>query len=160
MCSCSTHLPAPEDKCATLDGVDDNVATGQEGVVAPGANKVSDTSAGSAVVLGIDVEVANLTDRATSGVLGKRANVENTKASTIVALVGETVVDELIVVNTDNTGLEVAGLAGSAKVADVPEISGRTTVRGGARPSVLVILIVKDQELLPCCVGDPALVGV
>lgn len=58
----STHLPAPEDKCATLDGVDNNVATGQEGVVAPSANKVGDASAGSVVVLGIDIEVANLTD--------------------------------------------------------------------------------------------------
>ena len=90
----------------------------------------------------------------------KRANVKDTETAAVVALVGETVDDELVVVGTVAGGLEVAGLLGVAEIANVPEVGDSVTVSSGTTSADLVVLVIDDEELLPGGVGDPTLVSV
>ena len=87
-----------DDEGTTLNSVDENESTGEEGVVAPGTDKLHASAVGLVVVLGVDVEEANLLDGAASGVLGQAADVEQAEAGAVVALVGEAIDDELVVV--------------------------------------------------------------
>lgn len=65
----SGHL---DDEHATLDGVDNDVATGQASVVTPGADEVHDTAFGQMVVLGIDLRIALVSSRNEGGTLGHK----------------------------------------------------------------------------------------
>lgn len=128
--------------------------------MAPGADKVGAAAVGVAVVLGVNVEEAGLGDALARGVLGQGAQVEHAQARAVVALVREAVDDELVVVDAEAGALEVARLLGRAQVANVPKVRHRVAVGGRADAVVLVVLVVQHQELLPCRVGHPALVGV
>lgn len=66
----------------------------------------------------------------------------------------------LVVVDGLAGSLVVTGLLGVLEVADVPDKGGSVTVGTGAAAVVLIVLVVKDEELLVLGVEDPALVGV
>lgn len=157
---CFPLIGALDDKGAALDGVDEDVAGLEEGVVAPGADELEGAAVGLVVVLGVDVEEAELLDEAAGGVLGEGADVDDAQAGAVVGLVGDAVDDELVVVDAVGLGLVHARLLGVLEVADVPEVGDGVAVGGGADAVVLVVLVVEDEELLPGGVGDPALVGV
>jgi len=151
----------------TVNGVNDGVA-GVEGEVAPGT-RVPDSRAttGKLIVLREDIEVGNLLDLAAVGVLGNGADIEDTETGLVVGLVGETLVDELVVVDGAGGGLVVTGVLGLLKVGDVPDVGDRETVLGGRVGGsagrvdlTLVKLIVHDKVSLPHGVENPALVGV
>ena len=151
----------------TVNSVDDSV-TGVEGEVAPGA-RVPDSRAttGKLIILREDIEVGNLLDLAAVGVLGNGADIEDTETGLVVGLVGETLVDELVVVDGAGSGLVVTSVLGLLKVGDVPDVGDRETVLGGRVGGsagrvdlTLVKLIVHDKVCLPHGVENPALVGV
>jgi hypothetical protein len=151
----------------TVNGVDDSVAR-IKSEVRPGA-RVPDSRATTRkiVVLRVDVEESNLLDLAAVGVLGNGAYVENTETSLVVGLVGETLVDELIVVDGAGGGLVVARVLGMLQVGDVPDVSDWEAILGGrigcgaVRVNLaLVKLVVHDKVSLPHRVYDPALMGI
>jgi hypothetical protein len=151
----------------TINGVDHSVS-GVEGEVAPGARVPnSRATARKLIILREDIEVSDFLDLATVGVLGNRADVEDTETGLVVGLVGETLVDELVVVDGAGSGLVVTSVLGLLKVGDVPDVGDRETVLGGRVGGsagrvdlTLVELIVHDKVSLPHRVEDPALVGV
>lgn len=151
----------------TVDGVDNSVAR-VESEVAPGA-RVPDSRAttGKLIVLREDIKVGDLLDLAAVGVLGDGADVKDAETGLVVGLVGETLVDELVVVDGAGGGLIVTGVLGLLEVGDVPDVCDRETVLGGRVGGsaggvdfTLVKLIVHDKVGLPHGVEDPALVGV
>jgi hypothetical protein len=87
-----------DNKSTTLNGVDEDETTGEEGVVRPGTDELHASAVGLVVVLWIDIEETNLLNGATGGILGQAADVEKTEAGAVVALVGEAVNNELVVV--------------------------------------------------------------
>ncbi|KAI9155668.1 aldehyde dehydrogenase [Paramyrothecium foliicola] len=166
---------------AALDGVDEDVAGLEVGVRAPGAEELDDTAALGGIVLGVDVDPGDLADTGTGGVGGNGAEVEDAQAGAIVGLVYEVVDDVLVVVDGLDLGLVGAGLLGVLEVTDVPDaghllaflaclqrnqrifsdLQGNgVALGGGAVATLLVELVVEDQELLVVDVEDPALVGV
>lgn len=106
----TSHL---DEEAAALDGVDEDVAGREHGIVRPGAEVVDGgTAAGEGVILGVDVEESNLdegsceqrasiswesfeitylADTVTSRVGGDRRDVINAEASLVAALVNKTI---------------------------------------------------------------------
>lgn len=157
-----------DNKRTTIDRVDDREPAG-ESVVGPGTRIPEGlTASGKRVVAGEDVEVGDLLDAAAVGVARDGADVEDAQTGLVVGLVGEAVVDELIVVDGAGGGLVVAGVLGGFEVGDVPDVCGWVAVLGdgvgvgfGAVVDLaLVELVVHDKVGLPVGVEDPALVGV
>jgi hypothetical protein len=152
---------------ATVNSVNNSV-TGVEGEVAPGTRVPDGRAAtGKLIVLRENIEVCNLLDLAAVRVLGDGADVKDTETGLVVGLVGETFVDELVVVDGAGSGLVVTSVLGLLKVGDVPDVGDRETVLGGRVGSsagrvdlTLVKLVVHDKVGLPHGVEDPALVGV
>lgn len=74
----------------------------------PGAVHLNLTAAGEGVILGVDVEVGDLTHAITGGVLRNRGDVVDSDTSAVVGLIDEAVlgVDVLVVVD----GLDSAWL--------------------------------------------------
>lgn len=75
-------------------------------------------------------------------------------------MVRETVNDKLVVVNAVSSAPEEASLLGALKGANVPKVSD--WIPAGSRTDTvnLVKLIIKDEELLPGSVSDPALMSI
>lgn len=86
--------------------------------------------------------------------------LKNVQTTAVVALVGESVVHELVVVDTLARGLVVAGLLGVLEVRDVPDVGDGVTLSTEANAVVLIVLVVEEQVVLVLGVEDPALVGV
>lgn len=151
----------------TVDGVDHSVA-GAESEVAPSARVPnSRATTGKLIVLRVDVEESNLLDLAAVGVLGDGADIKDTETSLVVGLVGETFVDELVVVDGAGGRLVVAGVLGLLQAGDVPDVGDRETILGwrvGCSTRgvdlTLVKLVVHNEVSLPHRVEDPALVSV
>lgn len=151
---------ALDEESTTLNGVDQDVAALEVGVVAPGADEVDGSSVRLGVVLGVDVEEADLGDLAAGGVLGQRRDVNDAEAGAVVALVGEAVNDELVVVDTVGGALVDTSLLRGLEGADVPEVGDGVSRGSGASGVVLIVLVVEDEVLLPLGVGNPTLVSV
>lgn len=83
-----------DDKSTPLNGVDDDEATLEEGVVAPCTDKLQTAAVGLVVVLRVDVEVSDLLNEAARGVLRERGDVQGAVAGAVVALVSDAVDDE------------------------------------------------------------------
>lgn len=79
------------DESSPLNSVDDNEARWEVGVVSPRANKLDAAAAGQRVVLGVDIEVAELGDAGTGLVSRQRGDVQHVQAGTVVALVCDSV---------------------------------------------------------------------
>lgn len=145
---------------ATLNRVDQNVATLEVRVVRPGADEVNGSSKGLVVVLGVDVEESNLGNAASGGVIGERGDVENAETGTVVALEGKAIDDELVVIDAVSLAAVVASLLRSLKRSDIPEVGDWVTTSSRTGGINLIVLVVEDEVLLPLGVGDPTLVGV
>lgn len=149
-----------DNKGTPLNRVHEDEAALEEGVVAPGTDKIDRPAVGVAVILWVDVEEADLLDELSRGVLRQGRHVKDAQASAIVALVRKAVNDELVVVNAVRRALEVARLLGLLERPNVPEVGDRVATGGGARLVVLVVLVVEYEVLLPLRVRDPTLMGV
>ncbi|TKW55171.1 hypothetical protein CTA1_11976 [Colletotrichum tanaceti] len=142
---------------AALDGVDDDEAALEVGVVAPGARVVVGAAARLAVVLRVDVKVGDLPDARGRRVPADGRDVEHAQARAVVALVREPAVDELVVVDAADGALEEARLPRPLQRPDVPEVRHGEPVGRRARLVALVDLVVQHEEVLPVGVEDPAL---
>jgi hypothetical protein len=78
-----SHL---DDKGTTLDGVDHDEAGLEAGKGRPGAGELDDTATLGLIVLGVDVEVTDLADAVTSGILGDGGYVPDVQTVTIIRL--------------------------------------------------------------------------
>lgn len=79
------------DESSPLNGVDDNEARWEVGVVSPRADKLDAAAAGQGVVLGVDIEVTELGDAGTGLVGCQRGDVQHVQAGAVVALVCDSV---------------------------------------------------------------------
>lgn len=79
------------DESSPLNSVDDDKTGWEEGVVSPCADKLDAAAAGKGVVLGVNVEVAELGDAGTSVVGRQRGDVQHVQAGPVVALVCDSV---------------------------------------------------------------------
>ena len=149
-----------DDEGAALDGVDEDIAGREAGIVAPGADEVDDAAVGQVVVLGVDVEEGDFLDAGAGGVRGDGAHVEHAQARAVVALVAEPVEDVLVVVDRVGLGLVDTRLLRVFQVRDVEDVRHREAVGGRARVVFLVELVVDQQVGLPVQVQHPALVRV
>lgn len=147
-------------KGSPLDGVHQNVATLEEGIVAPSSDKLETTSLGLAVIFRIDIKEANFLDKLSGWVLRQGRDIENSQTSTVVALVREAVHDELVVVDSVSGTAEISGLLRFFQRADVPEIRDRVTAGSRSNCIVLIVFVIENQEFLPGGVCDPALMRI
>ena len=74
------------------------------------------------VVIRENVKVGNLLDLATIGELGDRADIEDAKTSLVVGLIGETLMDELVVVDRASRRFVVTSVLGGFQAGDIPNI--------------------------------------
>jgi hypothetical protein len=154
-------------KGTAINGVDNSV-TRAESEVRPSARVPnSRATTRKSVVLRVDVEESDLLDLAAIGGLRDGADVKDTETGLVVRLVGEALVDELIVVNRSGGAFVETAVLGVLKAGDIPDVGDRETVLGGRVGSgavrvdlTLVELVVHDDVGLPHGVEDPALVGV
>ena len=112
------------------------------------------------IILRMNIKVRHLLDPLPRGVKRHASQVQDAQSQTIVTLVRESVLDELVVVDTLAQTLVVARLLGLLQRGDVPDVGDGVPVGAQAGGVVLVVLVVQDQVLLPLGVEDPALVGV
>lgn len=156
-----------DNKRTTVNGVDDSV-TRVKSEVTPGT-RVPDsrTLARKLIVLRVDIEVRDLLDLAAVRVLGNGADVEDSETSLVVGLVGEALVDELVVVDGAGGRLVVAGVLGLLEAGDVPDVGngeailcGRVGCGAGRVDLALVEFVIHHEVSLPHGVENPALVSV
>lgn len=147
-------------ECTLLNGVDQNVARLEASIARPAADECQRAAALQVVILTVDVEPSNLADSAAVGLLGNRRDVENAETGAVVGLVAVVAEDVLVVVDAGAGRLVVARLLGLLQVSDIPDKRCSVAVGTRAASVVLVVLVVKDQELLVLGVENPALVGV
>jgi hypothetical protein len=128
--------------------------------VAPSASEGLVATAREVVVLGVDVKVGDLLHTLAGGVQRDGTHVQDGISEGVVALVGEAVDHELVMVDTAAGSGETARLLGRSEVGDVPDIGDGV----GGLPELcdvdLVIFIVQDEVRLPQGIQHPALVGV
>lgn len=115
-------LGSLHDESATAHGVDEHIATLEEWVVTPGASELHGTATLLVIVLGVDIEVGDLLDPLARGIPEDRAKIDDAVAERVVALVRESVDDELVVVDTPSRIGILAGLLGVLEVRDVPDV--------------------------------------
>lgn len=132
------------------------MAGGEVGVDGPGAVELV---LGRGVVLGVDIEVADLGEAGAVGLGGDGGNVDDAETGTVVGHVGLAVLDVQVVVDGLGLGLVVAGVDGAGKVADVPDVGGCLGVAAGGGVVLLIELVV-EEEMGHGRVGEPALVSV
>ena len=89
-----------DNKRTAINGVDHS-ETAWEGVVRP-CTCVPEclTTAGNSIIAGEDIEVSDLLNAASIRVAGNGADVEDAQTGLVVGLVCETIVDELVVVDS------------------------------------------------------------
>lgn len=149
-----------DDEGAALNGVDEDVAAREAGVVAPGADKVDDAAVGQVVVFRVDVEEGDFVDAVARGVGRDGADVEDAQARPVVALVAQAVEDVLVVVDRVRLGLVDARLFRVFEVRDVEDVRHGEPVGRRARVVFLVEFVVDQEVRLPVQVEDPALMRV
>ena len=157
-----------DNKRTAINGVDHS-ETAWKGVVRP-STCVPEclTTAGNSIIAGEDIEVSDLLNAASIRVAGNGADVEDAQTGLVVGLVCETIVDELVVVDSASSRLVEAAVLGSLEVGDVPDVGGRVAILGdgvgvcilATVDLTLIKLVVHDQVGLPVGVENPALVGV
>jgi hypothetical protein len=125
------------------------------------------TTAGFDIIRRVNVKVGDLLDLGAIGKLRNGGDVEETETGLVVGLVGQTVVDVLVVVNGAGCGLVVTGHGGLFEVLDVPDVGHRKPVLSGRVDSgavrvdlALVELIVHDEMGLPHGIQNPTLMSV
>lgn len=133
-----------DDESAALDGVDEDVAAGEAGVVAPGADEVDDAAVGQVVVFRVDVEEGDFLDAAARGVRWDRAHVQDAQTRSVVALVTQSVEDVLVVVDRVGFGLVDAGLLRVFEIRDVEDVCHGKAIRCGPRVVFLVEFVVDE----------------
>jgi hypothetical protein len=156
-----------DNKDTTVNGVDDNKAR-LESVRRPGTSIPERiTATGLDIIRRVDVKVSDLLDLGAVGELWNGGDVEETETGLVVGLVGQTVVDVLVVVNGAGCGLVVTGHGGLFEVLDVPDVGHREPVLSGRVDSgavrvdlALVELIVHDEMGLPHGIQNPTLMCV
>lgn len=137
---------------------DEDVSGGEE-EVRPSTNKLHDTA--YRVVLRVDIEEALDRDTLASRVFADGANVVYPDTSTIVALVGESINDVQVVVNTlAVSGVECSGGFRVAQVGKVDDVGDWATGRSWTDSFLLIELVVKQNVLVPVALCPPTLMAV
>jgi len=127
--------------------------------VRPSTNELNDST--NRVILGVDVEETLSLDALTSRVLANAANVVYPDTSAVVALVGETVDNVEVVVDTLAVGgVESTGGLGVAEVGEVDDVSDGAAGRSGTDSFLLVKLVVQEDVLVPVALSPPSLMAV
>lgn len=153
--------PRPlDDKRTPIHRVDDNKAALEVRVVAPSASEGLVATAREVVVLRVDVKVGDLLHTLAGGVQRDGAYVKDRVSEGVVALMGEAVDHELVVVDAAAWSGETAGLLGRPKVGDVPDVGDGVGGLAELGDVDLVVFIIQDEMRLPQGVEHPALVGV
>jgi hypothetical protein len=107
----------------SLKGKTNDINEPGEGKVAPGAGVPNRRAlAGKVIILGEHIKVGNLLDLAGVGVLGDRADIQDAKTGLVVGLVGETLVDELVVVDRAGGRFVVSCVLWGFQAGDIPHI--------------------------------------
>lgn len=75
----------------------------EQRITRPSTHKVHRAAASKIVILGIDIEEANLLDTSTSRVTGDRSHIQHAEPGAVVGLVRKAVGDVLVVVDTLGT---------------------------------------------------------
>jgi hypothetical protein len=114
----------------------------------------------NSIVLGVDVEESVHRNIASSGVPANRADIVHPETSAVVALVGETVHDVQVVVNTLVVDCkEGPGRLGVAQITKIDDVRHGTAGRSWSLGTLLVELVVEDHELV-ALISPPSLVAV
>jgi len=142
----------------TLDGVDQDVTRGEQ-EVRPSTNELNDST--NRVILGVDVEETLGLDALSGGVLANAADIVYPDTGAVVALVGETVDDVEVVVDTLAVGgVESTGCLGVAEVCEVDDVGDGAAGRSGTDGFLLIKLVVQEDVLVPVALSPPSLMAV
>lgn len=137
-------------KRTAINRVDDDPSAGERVVTPSSKGPVRDSTAWLVIIFGVDVEEGNLFDALAGGVTTNGRDVEDTETGLIVGLVGETVVDELVVVDGTGLGFVEAGVDGFLEVADVENVCYVSSVP---------VSFARDWERKNLQTGKPSLAG-
>jgi hypothetical protein len=138
-----------QDEATTFNRVDEDITALEQGVAAPRTDKLHDTALLCLVVFGVNVEEGDFLDTPAAGILGDAADIEDAETAAVVALVGKSVVDVLVVINGVGGRFVVAGLLGVGQGRDVPDVCNWVAVRGWALLIHLVVFVVHEEPFLP-----------
>lgn len=74
------------------------------------------------IILRVNVKVGHLLDQLTRGIQRNTSQIQNAKTQAIVALIRESILDELVVVNTTTQTLVMTRLLGLFERGNVPDV--------------------------------------
>ena len=125
----------------------------------PSTNELNDST--NRVILRVDIEEALGLNALAGGVLANAADIVYPDTSAVVALVGESIDDVEVVVDTLAVGgVESASGLGVAEVGEVNDVGDGAAGRSGTDSFLLIKLVVQENVLVPVALSPPSLVAV
>lgn len=125
----------------------------------PGSDKLNNSP--DRIVLWVDVEEAFNGNALSSWVLTNRTNIVNPKTGTIVGLIGESIDDVKVVIDSLMVGCEECTCClGIAEVGEIDDVSDGTASSSHTNLINLIEFVVEKNELVPVALSPPALMAV
>ena len=157
--STTTTLPRiPQRKNPPLNTIHQQNPTPEIRIHTPTARKFHQTPL--RIILRMHVEKPHLLKPFARGIGLDAPDIHNAEPAVVVALVGETVLDVLVVVDGFDGRLVDARVAWGGEGRDVEDVGGGATVGGEAGAVLFVEFVVEEEEGHVRAGGEPALVRV